>query len=59
VLRQATSGNAAIFHLTDRGAIRASQVADLVAFEGDPTKDVAALRKVRFVMKGGVIFRSP
>ena len=57
VLRQATSGNAAIFHLTDRGAIRAGQLADLVAFEGDPSKDVAALRKVRFVMKGGAIFR--
>ena len=57
VLCQATSGNAAIFHLPDRGAIRAGQLADLVAFEGDPTKDVAALRQVRFVMKGGVIFR--
>jgi len=59
VLRQATNGNAAIFHLADRGAIRGGQLADLVAFEGDPTKDVAALKKVRFVMKGGVIFRSP
>ncbi len=55
VLRQATSGNAAIFHLADRGNIRAGQVADLVALEGDPTKDVGALRQVRFVMKGGVI----
>jgi imidazolonepropionase-like amidohydrolase len=59
VLRQATSGNAAIFHLADRGTIRAGQLADLVALEGDPTKDVGALRQVRFVMKGGVIFRSP
>jgi imidazolonepropionase-like amidohydrolase len=57
VLRQATSGNAAIFHLADRGAIRIGQLADMIAFEGDPTKDVGALRKLRFVMKGGVIFR--
>lgn len=57
VLRQATSGNAAIFHLADRGAIRAGQLADLVAFEGDPTNDIGAVRKVGFVMKGGVIFR--
>ncbi len=57
VLRQATSGNAAIFHLADRGNIRAGQLADLVAFEGDPTKDVGVVRQVRFVMKGGVIFR--
>ena len=57
VLRQATSGNAAIFHLADRGAIRTGQLADLIAVEGDPTRDVGALRKVGFVMKGGVVFR--
>ena len=39
VLRQATAGNAAIFHLADRGTVRAGQLADLVALEGDPTKD--------------------
>ena len=57
VLRQATAGNAAIFHLPDRGTVRAGQLADLVTLEGDPTKDVSALRQVRLVMKGGVIFR--
>ncbi|MBA3831767.1 MAG: amidohydrolase family protein [Chthoniobacterales bacterium] len=56
VLRQATSGNAAIFHLADRGSIRAGGLADLVAFEGDPTKDVSALRQVRLVLKGGIIY---
>jgi imidazolonepropionase-like amidohydrolase len=55
-LRQATSGNAAIFHLADRGSIRAGQLADLVALEGDPTKDVSIVRQVRFVMKDGVIY---
>ena len=59
VLRQATGGNAAIFRLTDRGSIRAGQLADLVAVEGDPTKDVGVVRQVRFVMKGGVIYRQP
>ena len=57
VLDQATAGNAAIFHLADRGTVRVGQLADLVALEGDPTKDVSALRQVRLVMKGGVIFR--
>ncbi len=57
VLRQATSGNAAIFHLADRGNIRAGQLADLVALRGDPTKDNGALRDVTFVMKAGVVFR--
>jgi imidazolonepropionase-like amidohydrolase len=59
VLRQATAGNAAIFHLADRGTVRAGRLADLVALEGDPTKDVSALRQVRLVIKGGVVFRQP
>ncbi len=59
VLRQATSGNAAIFRLSDRGTIRPGQLADLVALAGDPTKDVDVVRKVRFVMKGGVIYLQP
>jgi imidazolonepropionase-like amidohydrolase len=56
VLRQATSGNAAIFRLTDRGNVRAGALADLVAVAGDPTKDVSVVRQVRFVMKGGVVY---
>ena len=59
VLRQATSGNAQIFHLADRGRIRAGLLADLVAVAGDPTQDVAALRQVRLVMKGGVLYKQP
>jgi imidazolonepropionase-like amidohydrolase len=59
VLRQATSGNAAVFRLADRGNIRPGQLADLVALEGDPTKDVSAVRQVRLVMKDGVIYRQP
>ena len=59
VLQQATSGNASVFHLTDRGQVRSGQLADLVAFEGDPTKSVSALRQVRLVMKGGVLYRQP
>ena len=59
VLRQATSGNAQIFHLVDRGLIRPGLLADLVAVAGDPTQDVAALRQIRLVMKGGVLYRQP
>ncbi|WP_305021360.1 metal-dependent hydrolase family protein [Hymenobacter cheonanensis] len=59
VLRQATSGNARIFHLADRGRVAAGLLADLVAVAGDPTQQVQALRQVRLVMKGGVLYRQP
>ncbi len=57
VMIAATSGNAHIFHLPDRGAIKPGLLADLVALEGDPTHDVSAVEHVRFVMKGGKIVR--
>ncbi|CAN5539354.1 amidohydrolase family protein [soil metagenome] len=59
VLRQATSGNAAIFHLSDRGNVRPGQLADLVGLKGDPTKEEISLQQVRFVMIGGKIYRQP
>jgi imidazolonepropionase-like amidohydrolase len=53
-LKAATSGNARTFKLEDRlGRIAPGYLADLVAVEGDPTRDVAALRRVRAVFKGG------
>ena len=57
VMIAATSGNAHIFHLSDRGAIKPGLLADLVAVDGDPTHDVSAVEHVRFVMKGGQIVR--
>ncbi len=57
VLRAATAGNAAILKLADRGRIAPGLLADLVAVAGDPTRDIAAVRAVKLVMKGGVVAR--
>jgi len=59
VLISATSRNAKIFHLGDRGEVKPGLLADLIAVDGDPTKDVSALEQVRLVMKGGRIVRGP
>lgn len=39
------------------GTIEAGKYADLIAIDGDPTKDVTELERVKWVMKGGVIFK--
>jgi len=57
VLAAATSGNARIFHLADLGSLKPGQLADVIVVQGDPTKDVAAVKSVRLVMKGGAIVR--
>jgi imidazolonepropionase-like amidohydrolase len=60
VLRSATSIDAKAFHMDDRiGAVKPGLLADLIAVDGDPTRDISAVRKVKLVMKGGVVYKAP
>lgn len=40
------------------GSLQKGKLADVIAVEGDPFNDVAALARVKFVMKGGVVYKS-
>jgi imidazolonepropionase-like amidohydrolase len=59
-LKSATSTAARVLHMENQiGAVKPGLFADLVALDGDPTKDIAALRRVKFVMKNGTVYRQP
>ncbi len=59
-IRSATSIDARVLHLEDRiGFVRVGLLADLIAVEGDPTRDLSTLRRVRFVMKNGEVYKQP
>jgi imidazolonepropionase-like amidohydrolase len=56
-MRAATVVAADILGRKDLGQLKAGMLADVVAVDGDPTRDIGAAAKVGFVMKGGVVFR--
>jgi len=59
-LRSATSIDARVLHLEDKiGRVKSGLFADLIAVEGDPTRDVSVLRHVQFVMKDGAVYKQP
>jgi imidazolonepropionase-like amidohydrolase len=60
-LRMATSNAAASlnFELGKRvGFLEKGRFADLIAVSGDPLQDITETQRVKFVMKGGVVFRN-
>jgi len=40
------------------GSIAPGLQADIIALDGDPLKDIAAVRRVVFVMKGGIVYKN-
>jgi len=60
VLISATSVNADVFGYANKiGRIKKDLLADLVAVEGDPSVQILNIRKVKMVMKNGVLYKRP
>lgn len=56
-IRAATVVSAELIDVEDRGRLEAGLLADVVAVPGDPLADIGVTEDVRFVMKGGQVYR--
>lgn len=58
VLRSVTSTNASVFGIADKiGSLQKGKDADIIVVEGNPIKQISALRHIQLVMKEGVIYK--
>ena len=55
-LKAATSVAGQVLRLP-LGEVKVGSFADLIAVDGDPTKEISAIRKVKFVMKAGTVYK--
>ncbi len=57
-IKSATMSAAQLLRIDDQyGSLEAGKIADIVAVDGDPIRDISVMGKVIFVMKGGTIFK--
>jgi imidazolonepropionase-like amidohydrolase len=56
-IRSATTVSAELIDVDDRGRLEPGLLADVVAVPGDPLADIELTEQVRFVMKGGQVYR--
>jgi len=57
-IQAATTSAADLLGWSDRvGAVAPGLYADLIAVDGDPLADITELERVKFVMKGGTVYR--
>ena len=59
-IRSATVVTAELLKISDKfGTIESNKIADIIAVEGNPVKDISCLQRVAFVMKDGKIYKQP
>jgi len=56
-IRAATTVAAELIDVDDRGRLASGLLADVIAVPGDPLADITVTEQVRFVMKGGQVYR--